>query len=171
MKAIITLPPFYHWGFQTQSLAMDYCQCGKEDECKDCVLPIQDLVYGLVIMAPLELCSTCPAGERHTPVGKTMNLWHHGQEISMCPWLLQCTQWKLGHSSMLCPCSLQLVQYLAIIQSIGKVGGPLCSIGFLSIVHGDCGVILSMVLHLHKKYLCPPVWEEISDMWLSQNYE
>ena len=28
-----------------------------------------------------------------------------------------------------------------------------------------------MAAHLHKKYLCPPIWEEMSDMWLSQNYE
>ena len=72
MKLIVTLPPFYHQGFQTQSLVMDYCS--KKDEHEDCVLPMQDLVYGLVITAPLELCSTCPAGGRHTPVGRMMNL-------------------------------------------------------------------------------------------------
>ena len=90
MKLIITFPPVYHQGFQTQSLAMDYC--GKEDECKDCVLPTQDLVYGLVNTSPLELRSTCPAGERHIPVGKMMNLCHCGQEILTCPWPLQCMQ-------------------------------------------------------------------------------
>ena len=51
---------------------MDYC--GKEDEREDQVLPMQDLVYGLVIMVPLELCSTYLAGERHIPIGKMMNL-------------------------------------------------------------------------------------------------
>ena len=134
MKPIITLPPFYCRGSQTHALAMDYC--GKEYECEDWVPPMQDLVYGLVITVPLESCKTCPAGERHTLVGRTMNSGVVGRK-SQC---LQCTQWKLGHSSMWCPCSPQLVQCLAIIR---LVGDSLCPIGYLGIVRGEHGVIVS----------------------------